>query len=332
MDTRIDTFAEISNLSEEMKSSINDLFENGGILKGKKVKAICSELSINTEELMLLLLPVAECFARAPISSFDVGAVVRAKANDRDVCSNLYLGANFEYENLSLNFSIHAEQAAVSNAWLNGESGIESIATSAAPCGHCRQFLYELSGTNQLPVIIPEKHSKNIIKIDIQTLLPSAFGPEQLGCEQLLMRDNLDVGTFLLNPLVDDEFVLQVLEQARSSYAPYTKNYAACGIQLKNGSMFFGRYAENVAHNPSFSAFSSAVSQLAMRSVAKNPLIISQSAESNFASDFASNIKRVVFVENSTLANQKQTAELLLSNLAKQVVLDYYQMVPKNGK
>ena len=316
MDTRIDTFAEISELSEEMKSSINDLFENGGILKGKNVKAICSELSINTEELMLLLLPVAECFARAPISSFDVGAVVRGRASNSDVCSNLYLGANFEYEDLSLNFSIHAEQAAVSNAWLNGESSIESIATSAAPCGHCRQFLYELSGTNQLPVIMPDEHSKDLYKVDIQSLLPSAFGPKQLGCHQLLMQETLISEMLILNTQADDEFVMQVLEHAKSSYAPYTKNYAACGIRLNSGLVFFGRYAENVAHNPSLSAFSSAVSQLAM----------SKSAESKQASHLTDNISRVVLVENKTLSSQKKYAELLLSNLNNKIELECYQV------
>ena len=327
MDNRIDRFAEISKLSLEMKSNINDSFENGGMLRSKNVKAICSELSINIEELMLLLLPVAEYFSIAPISSFEVGSVVQGRTNNFDNFSNLYLGANFEYKNLSLNFSIHAEQAAVSNAWLNGEIGIESIATSAAPCGHCRQFLYELSGTNPLPVIMPDEGSKSIKKVDIQILLPSAFGPKQLGCEQLLMGKNLEGESFVLNSQIDDEFVLLVFEQAKISYAPYTKNYAACGIQLKNGSMFFGRYAENVAHNPSLSAFSSAVSRLAM-----SALVLSELPESKLANDFATNIKRVVFVENSTLSSQKKYAELLLSNLTNEVVLEYYQADVRNKK
>ncbi len=320
MDDRIDTFAEISKLSEEMKSSINDLFKNGGILKGKSVKAICSELSINTEALMLLLLPVAECFARAPISSFDVGAVVRGRANNCDAYSNLYLGANFEYENLSLNFSIHAEQAAVSNAWLNGETGIESIATSAAPCGHCRQFLYELSGTNQLPVIMPRGELDGINVVDIQSLLPSAFGPKQLGCDQLLMQEIINAEPLCLDSQTDD-LVLQVLEHAKLSYAPYTKNYAACGIRLNNGLVFFGRYAENVAHNPSLSAFSSAVSQLVMSQSA-----MIQSGASEQASHLIDNISRVVLVENKTLSSQKSYAELLLSNLNKKIELECYRV------
>ncbi len=321
MDNRIDEFVNFSDLSDSKKLSLNDLFENGGILNADKVEVICSELSINTEELMLLLLPVAKKFAKAPISSFDVGAIVKGKSKEQDGFSNLYLGANFEYKNLSLNFSIHAEQAAVSNAWLNSETGIESIATSAAPCGHCRQFLYELSGTNQLFVIMPGEHSKDINKVDIQTLLPSVFGPKQLGCEQLLMGENIDKKTFFLEPSVDDEFVLQTLEHANLSYAPYTKNYAACGIKLNNGLVFFGRYAENVAHNPSLSAFSSAVSQLAMSS-----LIMSQSTKSEFANDLVGNIKRVVFVENSTLSSQKKYAELLLSNLNNKIKLECYQV------
>lgn len=316
MDNIESAFVNFPKLSEEMKTSISDLFSNGGILRAESVVAIGAELSISVEELMLLLLPVAERFARAPISSFNVGAVVKGMSHHPNGSSSLYLGANFEYKNLSLNFSIHAEQSAVSNAWLNGETGVESIATSAAPCGHCRQFLYELSGTNSLPIIIPEEHSKGISQIDIQTLLPSAFGPKQLGCDQLLMQENLASETFILRHQIDDEFVLLVLEQARASYAPYTKNYTACGIQLNNGSMFFGRYAENAAHNPSLSAFSSAVSQLVM----------SQSVENEFTHDFVGNITRVVMVENRTLSSQKRYAELLLSNLNEKVKLECYEL------
>ena len=56
----------------------------------------------------------------------------------------LYFGANIEFEGLPLCETIHAEQAAILHAWLGGEATIELLATSAAPCGFCRQFMVEL--------------------------------------------------------------------------------------------------------------------------------------------------------------------------------------------
>jgi cytidine deaminase len=40
---------------------------------------------------------------------------------------------------------IHAEQCLVLNCIVNDERGIEVLAVSEAPCGHCRQFYAELS-------------------------------------------------------------------------------------------------------------------------------------------------------------------------------------------
>ena len=45
---------------------------------------------------------------------------------------------------MPLNASIHAEQFAVVTALRAGETALRAIATTAAPCGHCRQFMNEL--------------------------------------------------------------------------------------------------------------------------------------------------------------------------------------------
>lgn len=55
----------------------------------------------------------------------------------------MYLGTNTEMQGLPLNATIHAEQFAMVIALQAGE-GIISFAATAAPCGHCRQFLNEL--------------------------------------------------------------------------------------------------------------------------------------------------------------------------------------------
>ena len=62
----------------------------------------------------------------------------------RGASGRVYLGCNIELPNLPLNACIHAEQCLVTNLLLHGESSAETLAVSAAPCGHCRQFLAEL--------------------------------------------------------------------------------------------------------------------------------------------------------------------------------------------
>ena len=89
----------------------------------------------------------------------------------------------FEFQNAALSFTVHAEQSATNNAWLNGESGIQALAISAAPCGYCRQFLYELITASQLNILLP--HSNTVLLpyslTPLTTFLPDAFGPGDLG-------------------------------------------------------------------------------------------------------------------------------------------------------
>src|SRR2546429_6390861 len=97
---------------------------------------------------MLELLPEAQSHARPVLSGYRVGAIVRGTSGA------LYLGANLEFPGQSLNQTVHAEQAALSNAFMHDEPGIEAIAVSAAPCGHCRQFLYEFS-ERDIQILLP---------------------------------------------------------------------------------------------------------------------------------------------------------------------------------
>ena len=109
-------------------------------------------------------------------------------------CS-LYLGANFEFVNSALSFSVHAEQAATNNAWLNSEKGIQALVMiqSAAPCGYCRQFLYELVTAQQVSILLPDnqKDSTSYSSTPLTTLLPNAFGPSDLGVAGGLMDPKL---------------------------------------------------------------------------------------------------------------------------------------------
>ena len=187
----------INNFPTEVRQDLLSLIENGGILRAERCERICRLLSISIESLMVQLLPLAASYSKSDLSSYKVGAVALGIDTNENGISDLYFGANLEFQ--SFYYSLHAEQAAVSNAWLDGQKGIKSIAVSGAPCGHCRQFLKEVAGDNVLQIILPADAASEIFKpsdnpeenfstIDLSKLLPSAFGPLDLGCEQLVME------------------------------------------------------------------------------------------------------------------------------------------------
>ena len=122
-----------------------------------------------------------------PYSRFRVGACLISR-DDR-----LITGANFE--NAAYGSAICAERAAVLRANAMGIKNLKSIvivtapkkgvsrAKVSAPCGSCRQVLYEasqISGKN-LGVILSTVTKGTIVKTSIAELLPLAFGPDDVG-------------------------------------------------------------------------------------------------------------------------------------------------------
>lgn len=196
---------------------------------------------------LLTLLPQAAAFARPPISNFRVGAIARGTSG------KLYFGTNLEFAGEALSFTVHAEQSAVVHAWMSGETGIDVVATSAAPCGYCRQFLNELVTARELLVVMPNESRS------LSELLPSSFGPRDLGIDGgLLQPENHGLG------LADEKDALAqaALQAANMSYAPYSKSFAGVAVRTKDGRIFSGAYAENAAFNPSLSPLQAALSQL----------------------------------------------------------------------
>jgi cytidine deaminase len=195
---------------------------------------------------ILALLPQAAALARPPISNFKVGAVARGTSG------KVYFGTNVEFAGEALSFTVHAEQSAVMNAWMSGESGIDVVGTSAAPCGYCRQFLNELVTAPELIVVMPGETRK------LADLLPSSFGPRDLGITGgLLQRD--DHGLTIDE---SDATAAAALVAANMSYAPYSKSYAGVALRTQDGAVISGAYAENAAFNPSLSPLQAALSQL----------------------------------------------------------------------
>jgi len=292
----------INRFPDAARCRLGSIPDNGGKLSGADTMALLDIMDLKIEELMIDLLPVAGIWAVAPISEFHVGAVARS------LDSELYLGANFEIKGLPLNQTIHAEQAAVMNAWHQGAKKILSIAVSAATCGYCRQFLYELDQNQELAVITPAGESKKHHAEKLSHLLPKAFGPLDLKMKSGLMSSPEKPVKLELKTPSDDPLILAALKAAERSYAPYTENYAGCAILTADKNIYAGRYAENAAFNPGISPLQTVIACMNM----------------DWTSDQLK-IDRAALVEHPSKCVQKGAAELVLASFAPGVPLAYHE-------
>ena len=249
---------------------------------------------------MLGALPAAQALARPAISGFRVGAVAQG------LSGALYLGANLEFVGQALSCSVHAEQAAVTNAWLHGEAGISTLAVTTGPCGYCRQFLNELVTAEQLQII-----REGGARESLAVLLPAAFGPHDLGVRGGLMERSAH-GLVLEQPETGEAAAAfeAALQAANASYAPYSLSYAGVALDLGDGAVADGRYAENAAFSPSLSPLQAALARLAVTAVPYRE------------------IRRAVLVEAGGAASQRGVTETLLAAVAPGVPLTYARAVP----
>lgn len=220
---------------------------SGGYIPAAEVAARLRASGMTIEQFVLSLIPEAQKFAIPPISNFFVGAVAVGATG------SVYFGANYEFVGQALSFTVHGEQAATANAIAHGETGMQMLAVSAAPCGYCRQFLYELTTASTLQILLP-----NTPAALLTALLPDAFGPGDLGVTAALMSPQshgLKINT-------GDPVVLAALAAANASYAPYTSSYAGVALKTSDGGIYAGQIAENAAFNPSMSPLEQAVVNL----------------------------------------------------------------------
>jgi cytidine deaminase len=219
-----------------------------GMIAAPVVERFLASSGMTIDQFMMALIPEAEADAKPPISNFLVGAVSLGTSG------NLYLGANYEFVGQALSFTVHGEQAATAQAISHGENGLQKLAVSAAPCGYCRQFLYELTTASTLQILLPKTPP-----VLLTSLLPDAFGPQDLGVTAALMSPQSHGMTL---SLPSDHAIKAALAAANASYAPYTFGYAGVALETSDGSIFTGSVAENAAFNPSMSPLEAAVVSL----------------------------------------------------------------------
>lgn len=112
--------------------------------------------------------------AHAPYSHFQVGAALLSSDG------RIFTGCNIE--NASYGATICAERVAASSAIAAGCRSWQAIAVStpggAAPCGICRQFLYEFA--SDLSVLLVDSRTAQFRETSLQQLLPHGFSQRDL--------------------------------------------------------------------------------------------------------------------------------------------------------
>jgi cytidine deaminase len=246
------------------------------------------------DQLMVNLLPLAQSYSHAPISNFYVGAVARGSSG------SLYTGANIEIPGQCLGFAVHAEQAALSNAYMHAEQSVSALAIGGAPCGHCRQFIDEMSPDGEIQILTPNKPP-----MKLSSILPSAFGPAALGMTHgaLPVRET----KLALLQSSSDPVATAALDATQHSYAPYSNSPAGVAVRSSHGRIYRGSYIESVAFNPSLSPLQVALAALIA------------------AGETYSAISAVALVEaQGAKISQKAVTETVLRAIAREVQLQVF--------
>lgn len=242
----------LPKFTEKSRSLLLGLMQDPGYsgqIRTEDAATLARNESTTVEQLMLDLIPLARGYSHAPISNFFVGSVVRGASG----C--LYTGANIEIPGHCLGFAVHAEQSAVSNAYMHDEKAVTALAVGGAPCGHCRQFINEASPDGEILILTPGNPP-----VKLSAILPSAFGPAALGRKHGAFPVHQTHLT-LASPAADS-MITGALEAARKAYAPYSTSPSGVAIRSAQGPIYRGSYIENVAFNPSLSPLQIALAQM----------------------------------------------------------------------
>ncbi|MFU0445375.1 cytidine deaminase [Pseudocitrobacter faecalis] len=240
-----------SQLPADLQTAIAPVLADAhfsAMLSAGQVSSLRSATGLDEDALAFALLPLAAACARADLSHFNVGAIARG------VSGNWYFGGNMEFLGATMQQTIHAEQSAISHAWLRGEKALAAITVNYTPCGHCRQFMNELNSGLALRINLPGRAPHTL-----KDYLPDAFGPKDLDIKTLLM-DEQDHGY----PLEGDALTQAAIKAANKSHTPYSKSPSGVALELADGTIFSGSYAENAAFNPTLPPLQGALNLLSL--------------------------------------------------------------------
>ncbi len=243
--------AAFASLAQDLQAALAPVLADEhfpAMLSADQVATLKQATGLDDDALAFALLPVAAACARADLSHFNVGAIARG------VSGIWYFGGNMEFLGATMQQTVHAEQSAVTHAWLRGEKSLASMTVNYTPCGHCRQFMNELNSGLSLRINLPGRSPHTL-----GDYLPDAFGPKDLDIKTLLM-DEENHGY----ALTGDALTEAAIAAANKSHAPYSQAPAGLALECRDGRVFAGRYAENAAFNPSLPPLQAALNLLSL--------------------------------------------------------------------
>lgn len=253
-----------------VEQAVRACVTSGGFtLSAPGFRALRQETGLEEDALLLALVEPCRAAAAPPVSGYRVGAAALGASG------RAYLGVNLEFPGTPLNTAVHAEQFAVTLARRAAERTLQALATSAPPCGHCRQWLYELPLAGQLRCLTASTAAP------LAHLLPAAFGPQDLlpGGTPLLLgarhngmqfsapvRAQVERWRASASPelLSLHEAAYAALAAANAAHAPYSACPSGCAVVSVRpdggpGGVHAGGTAESAAFNPSISPLQAAL-------------------------------------------------------------------------
>ncbi|BBN14684.1 cytidine deaminase [Marchantia polymorpha subsp. ruderalis] len=189
------------------------------VIEAEEVDRLHKASGLSLEGFLATLVEPTRSLARAPISKFHVGAVGLGSSG------RVFRGVNIEFVGLPLNNSIHAEQFLVANAARNGERRLQFLAVSAAPCGHCRQFLQELRGASDLRILIADSKAETH---ELSYFLPHRFGPQDLLEDDFPLLLEPQSNSLCLNPSPQE--ASDILEDATRHSAGHHEDHSVGSV------------------------------------------------------------------------------------------------------
>ena len=128
-------------------------------------------LDSETQAMLVARAKEARAYARTPMTGFNVGAALLTAAGE------VFTGCNVELQNIL--YAICAERTALVKAVSEGAGPVVAIAVIAgseqptAPCGQCRQALYDFNP--EMQVIMATTQNDSIRVESAAELLPHAY-------------------------------------------------------------------------------------------------------------------------------------------------------------
>jgi len=218
-----------------------------------------SQLGLDSTRMLHLCMKMVQPRAVAPVSNFHVGAAALGETGD------VHMGVNLEFKNNPLTNTMHAEQFLVLGCLQRGETKLVELATSAPPCGYCRQFLNEMIDGSKMVVCCRtcnETAGEVGSRYTLGELLPKSFGPADLFPARDESNDIFSSSRhngLSLTSCGNETLAEAAVAAANRSYCPYTHKAAGVAFRTQDGSIHSGWSIENAAFNPTLSPLHNAI-------------------------------------------------------------------------